>query len=70
MGHGHGVYYFRGRLFHVARPNLPTAIIIYWKTEQLGQSVRKPAREDLKISESLPGNITPLGWIQILLNGE
>jgi hypothetical protein len=50
--------------------NLLTAIIIFWNTKHLGQTVASRRRDGLNCSSDLLAHMSPLGWAHILLTGE
>ena len=50
--------------------NLLAAIVIYWSTVLLGETVRHRKRAGLPVKPNLLAYISPLGWAHILLIGE
>lgn len=59
-----------GQHFRMAGLNLLAAIIIYWNTARLGETVKQRRDEGLDVSEEHLAHISPLGWAHILLTGE
>ena len=59
-----------GQHYRMAGLNLLAAIIIFWKTDQLGKAVAQRKRAGLDCSAALLAHISPLGWAHILITGE
>ena len=59
-----------GQHYRMAGLNLLAAIIIFWNTKHLDQTVTARKRAGLDCSPELLAHISPLGWAHILLTGE
>jgi TnpA family transposase len=59
-----------GQHYRMAGLNLLAAIIIYWNTVHLGESVIKRKIAGLDCSPKLLAHTSPLGWAHILITGE
>ena len=59
-----------GQHYRMAGLNLLAAIVIYWNTAHLYETVGQRKHGGLTVEPELLAHISPLGWIDILLTGE